>query len=242
MKKLVVSLTCLVAILASIPIAVAQADDKPRVFITDSHSWEVRGGAGGADGTFGSSTAGGARPQTAEIVKTFGERCPSVVTNNIQAKANYIVVLDHEGGKAWLAHKNKVAVFDAVSGDSVISKSTLSLGGSVEEACNGISKHWATHKTAVAPESDKAPSSTPTQPTEVKAAIGSRLSISSIPDGADIEVDGNFVGNTPSAIEISIGDHTISVRKNGYKAWQRKLKASGGDVSLKAELEKEGGN
>jgi hypothetical protein len=76
----------------------------------------------------------------------------------------------------------------------------------------------------------------------VKAAIGSRLSISSIPDGADIEVDGNFVGNTPSAIEISIGDHTISVRKNGYKAWQRKLKASGGDVSLKAELEKEGGN
>ena len=242
MKKLVVSLTCLVAILASIPLAVAQTDDKPRVFITDSHSWEVRGGAGGTDGTFGGGSAGGARPQTAEIVKTFGERCPSVVTNNIQAKANYIVVLDHEGGKAWLAHKNKVAVFDAVSGDSVISKSTLSLGGSVEEACNGISKHWATHKTAVAPASDKTPSSTPTQPTEVKAAIGSRLSISSIPNGADIEVDGNFVGNTPSAIEISIGDHTISVKKNGYKAWQRKLKASGGDVSLKAELEKEGGN
>src|SRR5258708_19279879 len=193
MKKLVVSLTCLVAILASIPLAVAQTDDKPRVFITDSHSWEVRGGAGGNDGTFGGGSAGGARPQTAEIVKTFGERCPSVVTNNIQAKANYIVVLDHEGGKAWLAHKNKVAVFDAVSGDSVISKSTLSLGGSVEEACNGISKHWATHKTAVAPASDKTPSSTPTQPTEVKAAIGSRLNIPSIPNRPRLKVYSHFL-------------------------------------------------
>ncbi len=242
MKRLVVSLTFLIAILASIPLAVAQADDKPRVFITDSHSWEVRSGAGGTDGTFGAGGAGGARPQTAEIVKTFGERCPSVVTNNIQAKANYIVVLDHEGGKGWLAHKNKVAVFDAVSGDSVISKSTLSLGGSVEEACNGIAKHWPTHKTAVALEAAKLPSSTPTQPTEVKAAVNSKLSISSTPDGADIEVDGNFVGNTPSAIEVSTGDHTIAVKKTGYKAWQRKLKTSGGDVSLKAELEKEGGN
>src|SRR5258708_9107600 len=242
MKKLVVSLTCLIAVLASITLAVGQADDKPRVFITDSHSWEVRSGAGGTDGTFGAGGAGGARPQTAEIVKTFGERCPSVVTNNIQAKANYIVVLDHEGGKGWLAHKNKVAVFDAASGDSVMSKSTLSLGGSVEEACNSISKHWATHKTTVASETATAPSSTPTQPKAVKANIGSRLSIASTPDGADIEVDGNFVGNTPSAIEVSVGDHTISVKKTGYKAWQRKLKASGGDVNLKAELEKEGGN
>src|SRR5258708_22950471 len=101
-------------------------DERPRVFITDSHSWEVGSSSGGAGGVFGGSGSGGARPQTAEIVKTFGEKCPSAVPNNIQAKANYVVVLDHEGGKGWLAHKNKVAVFDARSGDSIISKSTLS--------------------------------------------------------------------------------------------------------------------
>ncbi len=84
-------------------------DERPRVFITDSHSWEVGSSSGGAGGVFGGSGSGGARPQTAEIVKTFGEKCPSAVPNNIQAKANYVVVLDHEGGKGWLAHKNKVA-------------------------------------------------------------------------------------------------------------------------------------
>jgi len=86
--------------------ALAFADDKPRVFITDSQSWEVSGHAGGSGGAFGAETHGGARPQTAEIIKTFGERCPQVTVNNIQSKAGYIVLLDHEGGKGVLRHRN----------------------------------------------------------------------------------------------------------------------------------------
>ena len=91
----------------------ATADDsgKARVFTTDSQSWEVAGGGGGTAGSYGSSVSGGARPQTAEIIKTFGERCPGVMINNIQQKADYIVLLDHEGGKGVLRHRNKVAVF-----------------------------------------------------------------------------------------------------------------------------------
>jgi hypothetical protein len=58
-----------------------------------------------------------------------------------------------------------------------------------------------------------------------------------MPAGADIEVDGSFVGNTPSTIEVTPGDHTVSVSKSGYKSWERKLKASGGNVNLNAELE-----
>ena len=49
-----------------------------------------------------------------------------------------MVLLDHEGGKGALRHKNKVVVFNRVSGDSIVSKSTLSLGGSVQDACEGI--------------------------------------------------------------------------------------------------------
>src|SRR5450432_849287 len=60
--------------------------ERARVFITDSESWEMSGASGGSSGGFAGETHGGARPQTAEIVKTFGERCPSVVTNNIQSK------------------------------------------------------------------------------------------------------------------------------------------------------------
>jgi len=75
-----------------------------------------------------------------------------------------------------------------------------------------------------------------------QVATSAKISVASIPDGADIEVDGSFVGNTPSDIDVADGEHTISVQKAGFKSWQRKLKVSNGSsVHLKAELEKSGG-
>jgi hypothetical protein len=65
------------------------------------------------------------------------------------------------------------------------------------------------------------------------------MMITSTPTGADVELDGNFVGNTPSSLNMAAGDHTVKVTKKGYKDWERKLKASGGNVNLNAELEKE---
>jgi hypothetical protein len=66
---------------------------------------------------------------------------------------------------------------------------------------------------------------------------GTRLMVASAPDGADIAVDGSFVGNTPSTVNLAEGDHTITVTKNGFKSWERKIKAIGGNVRLNAELE-----
>jgi hypothetical protein len=219
--------------------------DKARVFITDSQSWEVAGyGAGGANGG-GSASRGGARPQTAEIIKTFGERCPEVMVNNIQAKTDYIVLLDHEGGKSVLSHKNKVAVFARVSGDSIVSKSTLSLGGSVQDACEAIVKDWAAHgvqmrASSVAEQQVASPQpATAAMATPVPSASTGKLSINSTPDGADIEIDGNFVGNAPSDVQVAEGEHTIAVKKSGFKDWERKMKVSAGSsVRLNAELEK----
>ena len=66
-----------------------------------------------------------------------------------------------------------------------------------------------------------------------------RLQIGSTPPGADIEVDGNFVGSTPSDVQVAEGDHTIVVKKSGFKNWERKLKSStGSSVRLNAELDK----
>jgi PEGA domain-containing protein len=190
--------------------------------------------------------AGGARPQTAEIIKTFGERCPQVIINNIQAKTDYIVLLDHEGGKGALRHKNKVAVFARVSGDSIVSKSTLSLGGSVQDACEAITKDWTEHgaairAVAVAEQSKPAMAPQPAAPmVAAPAAIPTgKISVASVPDGADIEVDGSFVGNTPSDVQVADGEHTVTVKKTGFKDWERKLKVTGGSsVHLNAELEK----
>ena len=218
--------------------------DKARVFITDSQSWEMRGRAGGTSGGFGGETHGGARPQTAEIIKTFGERCPQVVTNNIQANTDYVVVLDHEGGKGFLTHRNKVAVFNRVSGDSVVSKSTLSLGGSVQTACEAIDQDWATHGSAIraaaaTAQSKTAASQSPAVTAPAATPTTAKLSVTSTPDGADIEMDGSFVGNTPSDIDVPAGEHTVTVKRNGFQTWEKKLKvSSGSNVHLKAELEK----
>jgi hypothetical protein len=66
-----------------------------------------------------------------------------------------------------------------------------------------------------------------------------KLSITSIPDGADIEVDGNFSGNTPSDLEVPEGEHAIAIKKSGYRAWERKMKiVAGSSIHLNAEMEK----
>jgi PEGA domain len=63
--------------------------------------------------------------------------------------------------------------------------------------------------------------------------------VKSTPDGADISVDGKFVGSTPSTLKLSPGDHTISVGSSGFKNWQRTMSLSAGsDVTLNATLEK----
>jgi hypothetical protein len=100
--------------------------------------------------TFAGHTQGGARPQTAEIIKTFGERCQQVVVNNKQEKADYVVVLDHEGGKGYLRRRNKVAVFNK-EGDAIVSRSTRSLGNSVQDGCDAIVADWSVHGAVAAP-------------------------------------------------------------------------------------------
>jgi ABC-type phosphate transport system substrate-binding protein len=112
----------------------AAAQDKPRVFVTDSDSWQASGGFGGAGGTVGGGGSGGARPQTAEIMKTFGSKCPGVTVTINRDRADYIVILEHEGGKELFQKDNKLAVFDK-EGDMILSNSTRKLGNAVKEAC-----------------------------------------------------------------------------------------------------------
>jgi hypothetical protein len=120
-------------------------DGKVRVYISDSESWQVTGGWASANGSGGGHESGGARPQTAEIIKTFNERCPDLTVTNNKDYANYAVILDHEGGKGVLRVRNKIAVFNRI-GDAIFSDSTRSLGNSVKDACEAIKKDQAGQK------------------------------------------------------------------------------------------------
>jgi hypothetical protein len=119
----------------------SQEETNPRLFITDSHSWEVSGGFAGSGEGFGGAGQGGARPQTAEIIKTFGERCPRCTVTASKERADYVVILEHEGGKDPFSKDNKFALFNK-EGDVIKSGSTRTLGNAVKEICLGITTDW----------------------------------------------------------------------------------------------------
>ncbi len=82
-----------------------------------------------------------------------------------------------------------------------------------------------------------APTTAITAPVPAQAAPAqANLAIDSTPPGADIEVDGSFVGNTPSNITLSPGNHQVAVKKKGFADWTKTLNVTGGSIHLSAEL------
>jgi hypothetical protein len=78
---------------------------------------------------------------------------------------------------------------------------------------------------------------TDTTPVSLNQGAAAELEVSSTPDGADIEIDGNFVGSTPSTVGVVAGPHQLSVNKAGFKPWERKITVSSGHIKIDAILE-----
>ena len=83
------------------------------------------------------------------------------------------------------------------------------------------------------PVESKPAESAPAEP--VKGTVN----VSSNPTGADVLVDGEFVGNSPAALKLSPGKHAVTVKMSGYKDWSKEITVqSGSEVQLTANLEK----
>ncbi len=66
-----------------------------------------------------------------------------------------------------------------------------------------------------------------------------KVTVVSEPDGADVYLDGTFVGSTPATLELPPGDYRVSVQLSGYQEWKRALRVlSGSEVTLRPRLEK----
>lgn len=80
------------------------------------------------------------------------------------------------------------------------------------------------------------------KPSEAAAAATTTgsVNVSSNPAGADVSVDGDFVGNAPAALKLAAGKHTVVVKMSGYKDWSREITVNAGSqVQLTANLEKQ---
>ena len=73
-----------------------------------------------------------------------------------------------------------------------------------------------------APAAAPAPSAPPTPLAATDLTVApSSVQFGSTPEGAEIVIDGNVVGNTPSTLRLTPGHHAIDIRMAGYRTWSR---------------------
>lgn len=77
-----------------------------------------------------------------------------------------------------------------------------------------------------------APQAAPTAP-----RTGRLLVASTVPD-AEVYIDGKFVGNAPSTVPLSAGDHVVEVKASRFTEWKRTVSVTdGSDLNVKAVLQ-----
>jgi hypothetical protein len=64
------------------------------------------------------------------------------------------------------------------------------------------------------------------------AALPASVMVKSNPSGADINIDGKFMGSTPSAVQLTPGEHQVSIEKEGMTPWQRTMTLTAGGSSM----------
>lgn len=87
---------------------------------------------------------------------------------------------------------------------------------------------------------DKAISQLPTGASNpIESAVKPQLTITSEPSGAEIEIDGEFIGNTPTTVTAKGGKVAVKVMKTGFQPWERTLTLNPGDKrTLNVEMVK----
>lgn len=66
------------------------------------------------------------------------------------------------------------------------------------------------------------------------------VTVSSTPAGADVMVDGAFVGNAPANLKLPPGRHSVAVTSSGFRPWSRDFTVlAASETNLNAVLEKQ---
>jgi hypothetical protein len=82
-----------------------------------------------------------------------------------------------------------------------------------------------------------APVPPPVAAREVQGKV--KCNFASTPSGAEITLDGKYVGSTPSEIGVSTGSHVVVFSLAGFAEWKRELSVSpGSQLTISAILQK----
>jgi formylglycine-generating enzyme required for sulfatase activity len=64
-----------------------------------------------------------------------------------------------------------------------------------------------------------------------------QMQISSVPEGADVLIDGLRVGNTPLTTEVLETGSQLSIAKRGYKTWEKQVSVKAGTIETYPAIE-----
>ena len=64
-----------------------------------------------------------------------------------------------------------------------------------------------------------------------------RVNFISQPEGADVEINGVYYGNTPLTLQLNPGIHQVTISLAGFSPWEKRINAYEG-LEVKATLER----
>lgn len=163
-------------------------------------------------------------------------------------------ITSEEHSLPWPDNNFLLHVLDSDSGEPLWTThaSALSLENCGKDLIENLQKRIA-KQPAVPTVTPKPANESPSAPTVQQQVEPSTITFKSSPEGADITVDGKFVGSTPSTVQLTPGDHEVTIQKREsvvsriadgeetapiYKIWKRTLTVNpGGVITVDATLE-----
>jgi PEGA domain len=144
------------------------------------------------------------------VVRIYKEGYAAQETTITEGPFEWVDLKGHNRGRYWLVKADEVqATLKPVSKASGAEAGAGPLPVTKQNSGNEL-------------PSEKAPGARAFSAASAASDTGV-LILSSDTNGAEIYIDGKFVGDTPSTISLASGTHQIAIKANGKKDWKREI-------------------
>ncbi|MGH9735559.1 MAG: hypothetical protein ACRD8A_13330 [Candidatus Acidiferrales bacterium] len=118
---------------------------KPRVYVSDTASWNASGGFGNSSSVAPGALYGGYNPELVDVYQDFTSDCAAMTVTQKKSDADFVVLFDKGTPKKGftglhgLVKVNRVTVLSK-TGETLVSEADHSPDAAVAAACNAVSQ------------------------------------------------------------------------------------------------------
>ena len=163
---------CVLLLLTAIAL-LANAQDKPRVFVQGKGSENVSSAGGGGGGrhwgSWGSKSTIDSHDESMQVTRDLQKDCSGVIVTISQANSDYIIMMNRESkqNRGLLRTNSQIQIANR-AGDILGTSATRTVGNASKDACNLILADWQAHGRLNVQEP---PASLPSQPPNVQPGV-----------------------------------------------------------------------